>query len=104
MPGGGVVCGLCLHQSSWRGIKIAARDRTLREELLASFHDALIEIQVCLGLRHIQLRLLKIFGDLSLGLCLKGGLRRSVGAFVVQRGGLKVAVLKRCEQLACFDV
>ena len=73
----------------------------MREELLASFHDALIKIHVGFSLRDIQLCLLEIFRNLGLRLCLKSRFRRSVGAFVVERRGLKIAVFESSEQLTC---
>ena len=99
-----VVGGLRLHQRGLGGVEIAARNRSLREELLAAVDDALVQIEVGLGLGEVGLRLGKIFRDLRACLGCIGALRGGVGALVVERGGLQVAVFERDQQLAGLHV
>ena len=63
-----------------------------------------VQVEICLGLREVEFRLLHVFGNLRLGGGCVGGLRGFVGAFVVQRGGGEVGVFQHGEQLALFHL
>ena len=94
----GVVGRLRLHQRGLRSVQVAARNGTFGKELLAAVHDALVQIEIGLGLREIQFGLLRIFRHLRLGRRVVGGLRGLVGALVVQRRRGQIGVLKHGEQ------
>ncbi len=47
---------LCLHQCRLGSVQIPTRNRSLRKKLLAAFHDALIQVEISLGLRQIGLQ------------------------------------------------
>ena len=51
---GGVVGGLGLHQCGLRGVEIAAGNGALGEELLAAVDDALVEVEIGLGLGEVE--------------------------------------------------
>lgn len=104
MFGGGIVCGLRLHQRSLGGVEIAAGDGALLKELGAAFDDALVEAEVGLGLGEIELRGLRGLGHLDAGRLLVGRLRCGVAALIVECGALQVAVFEGDEQFAGADV
>ena len=80
-----VVCRARLNQRRRSGVVVAARNGALLQQLLARRGDLLLQIELRLCLRHIQLRLLVILGNLRLGLHVIGSLRGGVLAFVVER-------------------
>ena len=100
MLGRSVVSGLRLHQCGLRGVKIAAGNGSLGEELLAAVHDAGVQVEIGLGLGEVELGLLRIFRHLRLGRRGVGGLRGLIGALVVLRRGGQVGVFEDGKQLA----
>ncbi len=95
-----IVGGLRLHQRGLRRIQVAARNRALGKELLAALNDVLVQIEIGLGLRHIQLGLLSFFRHLRLGCRGVLRLRRHVRALVVQCRRGQIAIFERGQQLA----
>ena len=95
---------LGLHQRCFGGIQVAARDRSFREELGTAVHNALRQVQVggCLG--EVQLCLYRVFRYGGPGGNVVSTLGCVVGALVVERGGLEIAVLERGQKLTSFDV
>jgi hypothetical protein len=63
MPFGGVVGGLGLDEGSLGGVEVAAGDGSLSEELFAAGDDALVEVEISLGLGEVELGFLIILGD-----------------------------------------
>ena len=104
MLGRGVVGGLGLHQGGLGGVEIAPGDGAFREKLLAAVDDALVQIEIGLGLREIEVGFLHILGNLRLGGGRIGGLGGLVGTLVVERCRGQVGVLERGEQLALFHL
>ena len=100
MLGGRVVSCLRLHQRGLGRVQIAARNGALGKELLAALHNALVQVEIGFGLRHVQFGLLRILGHLRLGGRGKSSLSRHVGALVILRRGGQVVVLKCRQQLA----
>src|SRR5579862_9230065 len=98
MLGGGVICGLCLHQGGLGGIEVAPGNSAIGKELLAAVDDALVQIEIGLGLGEIQLGFLRVLGNLRLGGGGVGCLRSHVRARVIERGGGEVGVFKRDQQ------
>ena len=78
MFGRSVVSGLRLHQRGLRRVQIAAGNGSLGEELLAAVHDALVQVEIGLGLGQSELGLLRIFRHLRFGRCGVGRLRRFI--------------------------
>ena len=99
-----VIRGLCLHQRGLRRVQVASGDRAFLKQLLACIHNVLIQIQVCLCLRHIKLGLLVLLWHLRLRCRRKCRLCRRVSAAIVQRRRRKVAVLEHRQQLASLHV
>ena len=100
MLGGRIVGSLRLHQRGLGGVQVAAGNRALGEQLLAAFYDALVQIEIGLGLREVRLRLVRVFRHLRLGCGGVRRLRRLERSFVVHRRGRQVGVIQRDEQLA----
>ena len=91
--------GLRLHQRGLSRIQIAARNRAFGKELLATLHDALVQVESGLGRGCIQFGPPRLFRHLRLGRSGVLGLRRHVQALAVERGRGQVARFERGQQL-----
>ncbi len=89
-----VVGGLGLHGRCNGCVRIAARNGAFTEQTLALVCGAIGYIEICLRLRYIQLRLLRVLWDCGLHSGGIGCLRLRHTASAVQRTALQVAVFQ----------
>jgi hypothetical protein len=104
MFGSSVISGLGLNKSCPRSVEIAAWDRALVEELLSTFDDGQVEIEIRLRLSQIEFSFLGLFRNLRLRCFLISGLSCSVSSVGIEGRGCEVSVLKCDQQLASTNM
>src|SRR5215467_2526456 len=95
-----VVCGLSLYERSSGSIEVASRDGTFGEKLFATIDDALVEIEIGLGLRKIQFGFLIVFRYLGTRGYLIGSLCCCIASLVVENSRCEVTIFKNRQQFA----
>src|SRR5271170_2268152 len=96
------IAGLGLNKSGLGGVEIPTGDGSLREELSAGVYDALVEVEIRLGLSEIVLSFREVFRNLCLSGGFEDGLSGGIGALVVQGCGGKIAIFEGHEEFAGF--